>query len=213
MERVPALAESLGADQVVLTTPAIGFARFRTLKGAENDLLRSLTVPILIFGVRQDPSPWTGSGFRRILLPITLGPHLGFQLRFACRFARRHRGRVTVLHVFESGGKNERTWERTPVAVEGKLPISELKREGILCPLEITVCEGYPARKILSFNENRPHDLIIMGGPSRSNSIYSMGHSLAEAVIAEARCPVLMLGSAIGSDSVSVEPIPQVTLA
>jgi nucleotide-binding universal stress UspA family protein len=213
IERIPVLADSLGAELVVLTTPAIGLTRFRTGNGFETDLFGSLAIPILIFGLRVNMGGWHGGEFRRILLPITFGSDLGVQMRFACRFARRNHGRVTVLHVFENRRTNEDPWERTPAAVGAKLPIPELKREGILCPMEITVREGYPAKQILNFNEQKAHDLIIMGGPCPVHSARAPGHGVTASVIAEARCPVLMLGRAIESTSDSTESISQLTLA
>lgn len=205
IERIPALAASLGAELVVLTIPAVGQIRFRNENGFEIDLFSSLPLPILTFGLRMNMSVWQGTEFRRILLPITFGPDQGTQLRFACRFARRYRGRVTVLHVFESRGADEQPWDRTPVAVEAKLPISELRHEGILCPLEIAVREGYAARQILNFHERRGHDLIIMGAPRLGSPVRGFGHGVTEAVIAEARCPVLVLGRAIESISASAD--------
>jgi len=213
IERIPGLAESLGAELVVLTTPAVGLLRFRNKQGFETDLFASLPLPVLIFGLQMNRSAPNGRGFRSVLLPIQFGPELGLQLRFACRFARRSHGGVTVLHVFESRGMNEQAWERSPVAVEAKLPISELKHEGILCPLEIAVSEGYPARQILNFQERKSFDLIILGGPRQGNCTRGLGHGVTEAVIAEARCPVLLLGRAIDSVSASSESISQLSLA
>src|SRR4051794_14646453 len=213
IKRIPALADSLGADLVVLTAPEIGFIRFCTASSQDVDLYGSIPVPILIFGARMKMSSWNGKEFRRILLPISFGRDLGLQLRVACRFARRNHGRLTVLRVFENGTTDEHPWERTPVAVEARLPISELKHEGILCPMEIAICEGYPARKILSFNEQKPHDLIIIGGSRMGNFSRGPGHNIAESVMSEAFCPVLILGRAIASASAAADLIPQLTLA
>ena len=213
IERIPAFADSLGAELVVFTTHAVGLIRFRTGNGFESDLFASLAVPILIFNARTNMNEWNGRKFRKILLPVTFGPDLGFQLRFACRFARRYHGRVTVLHVFENRGTDEQPWDRTPVAVEAKLPVTELKREGILCPMEIAVGEGYPARQILNFVERKPHDLIIMGCRHYRDSVRRLGHGVAEAVIAETRCPVLILGGAIESVPASMESDFKLNLA
>jgi len=213
IERIPAFADSLAAELIAFTTPAIGRIRFRTGNGLETDLFASLAVPILIFNARTNVNGWNGSKFRKILLPITFGPDVGFQLRFACRFARRYHGRVTVLHVFENRETDEQCWARTPVAVEAKLPITELKQEGILCSMEVAVCEGYPARQILNFHERKPHDLIIMGGRHHRDSVRGPGHGVAEAVIAEARCPVLIIGGEIESVPASMESDSQLSLA
>jgi nucleotide-binding universal stress UspA family protein len=201
IERISSLADSLAAEMVVLTKADIGRISFRKGTGLETDLFGSLEVPVLICGARSDMSSWNPHAAGKILVPVSFRPGIGLQMRFACRYARRHHGRVTVLHVFEKGNPISQPWERTPVTVEAQLPIAELKREGIMCPLEIAVCEGYADRKILAFNEQKPHDLIIMGGPRGRDSLQTFGRSVTEEVIAEARCPVLILGDAIMPDS------------
>ena len=196
VDRILALVDSLGADQVVLTTPEIGRLPFRTGDSVNVDLFESLTLPILVFGPRMNKSSWSSHDFRNILVPVSLESNLELLMRFACRFARRHHGRVTVLHIFDHREVNTKPWERTPAAVGAKLPISELKREGIMCPMDISVSEGYPEQKILAFNEHKPHDLILMGGSRGRNLPGALGHSVPQAVMAEARCPVLILGGA-----------------
>jgi nucleotide-binding universal stress UspA family protein len=203
------LADSLGVDLVVLTSPEIGQIRLGLGNQIDRNLFGSLRMPALICSVRMNTTAWTAREFRRILLPIDFGSDLAFQMRFACRFARRHHGRITVLHVFENDETAGQSWERTLVAVEARLPIAELKQEGILCPLEIAVCSGYPARKILAYNEQRPHDLIVMGDRRRMSSIRKGGFNVAGTVCAEARCPVLMLGDAIDTAPELKEFIPQ----
>lgn len=202
VERIPALADSLGADLTVLTTPEIGRVPFRGTDTADMDLFGSLAIPILIFGLRMKmTSSWDGRELHKILVPVAFGPDLPMQLRFACRFARRRHSHLTVLHVFENHITNIHPGERTPLAVEAKLPISELKQEGIMCPMEIAISEGHPERQILSFNERKPHDLILMGGPGRQNSLQLSRPGVTEEVIAGAQCPVLILGSAIMNSS------------
>lgn len=213
VHRIPALAETLGAEMVVLTMPMIGRIPFCDGHARETDLYDSLPVPIMVVGSRMDVGKWPGCEFRRILFPIAPGPDTAQHMRFACRFARRYHGRVTVLHVFDRRGVNEHPWERTPVALEAQLPISELKHEGIMCPMEVAVTEGYPAWKILRFNEERPHDLIILGRSGRSTVTGAIGPSVAETVIGEARCPVLLLSRGMGSAARSTESIAQPVLA
>lgn len=205
VDRIPGLVSSLGADMVVFTRPEIGRIPFRGSPSPALDLFGSLDVPILVCGTQMNMSAWNRRELRNILVPVSFGPDLDLQMRFACRFARRHHGRLTILHVFESSSFNTHPWERTPLAVESRLPIPNLKGEGIMCPMEITVSEGYPERKILSYNQQRPHQLIVMGGPHSRNVLHRFGHSVSEIVMTEARCPVLILGTALVSDSPRVD--------
>ena len=195
LERMPALAESLAADLVVLTAPEIGRMPVHIPNSIDVDLFGTLAVPIMICGTRMSMASWNGRNLRKILVPIGSGPGMELQIRFACRFARRHHGRLTVLHVFANNESNPQPWERTPVEVETKLPIPELKQEGIMCPMEIAVSEGCPERRILAFNERNPHDLIIMGSPRKRGFRQGSGISVTESVMAGARCPVLILGA------------------
>jgi nucleotide-binding universal stress UspA family protein len=214
LQRMPALADSLGADLVVLTSPEIARRPFRLANAVDVDLFGILPVPMMICGPRMAMSSWNGRDVRNILVPVSFGSSNGLQMRFACRFARRHHGRLTVLHVFPNLNGGLHAWERTREAVETRLPISELKQEGILCPIEIVISEGYADRKILAFNEQRPHNLIVMGGPEGRGFPKRYGFSVTESVIASARCPVLVLGTA-AVDAVSevAEIGPQLSLA
>jgi nucleotide-binding universal stress UspA family protein len=214
VERMPALVDSLAADLVVLTAPEIGRMPFRMGNSVEVDLFGTVPVPIMICGVRMSMDAWSGRDLRKILVPVNFGPDMELYLRFACRFARHHHGRLTVLHVFANSESNLLSWERTPVAVETKLPIQEMKREGIMCPIEIAVSEGYPEPKILAFNERKPHDLIIMGGPPKRGARHGSGASVTESVMAAARCPVLVLGAAsVSACSEAAESGSQLSLA
>lgn len=200
LERIPALADLLGVDLVVLTASEIGRIPLRGSNNANVDLFGSLLLPILICGSHlKRMSLWDSRELRKILVPFAFGPNLPTHLRFACRFARRHHSRLTLLHVFESQETGLQAWDRSPSGLQAKLPLAELKQEGILCPIEIATSEGHPERKILSFNEGKPHDLILMGGPRKRGSSEGSGLSVTEAVLAGAQCPVLTLGSAIMS--------------
>jgi nucleotide-binding universal stress UspA family protein len=210
-EQVPELAKSISADIVVLVAPDSSFTQCYPAS-FEIGLLASLDAPVLIFGKHSDLSSWDHNEFRTILLPTAFGPGLEHQLRFACRLAHHYHARLTVLHVFEGRGPHENPWERTPVAVESKLPIGDLKREGLLCPMEIAVCEGYPEQAILRFNERKHHDLIILGGP-RPSSLRRFGHSVVEGVMAQAHCPIVMIGQPVETGSAAIEQVSQMTSA
>jgi nucleotide-binding universal stress UspA family protein len=206
---IPALAESLKVDRVVLTKLGDSVARPRAGKSVEQDLMTSLRVPLCFMSGVMGAGLWSSKGIRRVLLPISLRSNVGLHLRFACKLAQLHQARLTVLHAFGGRGTNERPWERTPVAVEAQLPISDLKQEGIICPMEIAVCEGDPGRAILNFDATNQHDLIIMGGPGRETPPHIYRNGAVHDVIAEARCPVVVLGLSLDATSGFVRPVSQ----
>jgi hypothetical protein len=211
-ERIPALIDCLAADMGVLTTPDMGLSHSGYGRSLAVDWFSSLHVPILIFNV-LNRTRWAGNEFRRILVPITSETDLGLQIRFACRFAKRHHGRLTVLRVFDGPGIDEDHPERTPDAVRARLPISELKREGILCPMEIAVSEGFPGRAILDFNHKKPHDLVIMEGSRRGTLDHGSGFGNLHTVTTDASCPVLVLGRGMYSAAESADSISPFSLA
>lgn len=89
--------------------------------------------------------------------------------------------------------------------MRSQLPILELLREGVLCPLEITVAEGDPATAILKFDAIRQHDLIVMGSPGCT----ARGSGVLQTVMFGSRCPLIVLGRSIDQPSGSVGPVPR----
>jgi hypothetical protein len=209
--QVPELAESVKADIVILVASSGGFTQLNAGQ-FEIGLLGSLDIPILVFGRQMDLTSWNYNDFHSILMPITFGLGLAYQLRFACRLASHYRAHLTLLHVFEGRRPDECHWERTPVAVESKLPISDLKREGILCPMEIAVCEGYPEQAILRFNDRKHHDLIILG-TSRSWTQREFRRSVVEGVTTQADCPIVVIGRTVGTTPAAIEAASRLTSA
>ena len=208
-EEIPALAQSLKVDRVVLIRLGDSVARPRAGRSIEQDLMTSLTVPLCIMGRAMGTGLWSGTGIRKVLLPVSLQSNVGLHLSFACQLAQSHHAGLTVLHAFGAHGTTERLWDRTPVAVEAQLPISALKQEGILCPMEIVVREGDPARAILTFDATKQHDLIIMGGPGRETPPHIYRNGAVHNVIAEARCPVIVLGRSLDAMSGFIRPVAQ----
>jgi nucleotide-binding universal stress UspA family protein len=199
VEQIPALAESLKVDRVVLTTPGSSVAHPRAGLSVEQHLMTSLTMPLCAMSRQMGTGMWNDRSIRKVLLPLSLQSDIGLHLRFACHLALSHQARLTVLHAFGNRGTNERWSERTPVAVEARLPISDLRQEGILCPMDVAVCEGEPAKAILKFDATRQHDLIVMGGPGRVTLPQNYRNGVVHNVIAEARCPVIVLGRSLDS--------------
>lgn len=210
-EQVPQIADSIGADIVLLLAPD---SRATPLNAPQFDagLLGSFEAPVLVFSRHVDLDSWNRDNFHRVLVPVTFGPGLAGQLRFACSFARRYHARLTVLHVFEGRGPVELHWERTPVAIEARLPLEDLKREGMLCPMEIAVGDGYPEQAIPRFNERNHYDLIIMGEP-RFSTQRSFGHSVIESVTTEAHCPVIIIGQGHKTTTARIEAVSTLTSA
>ena len=198
---LPELVETLPVDQVMISG-SFSLFRWNPVSGSTGlRILQSVRVPVMMLGNRTAPSPVCGRKIRRVLAPISFTGDLRPQLRLACLLARQHGARLTVLHVFapeDSGSSNQL---RTPVAVGARLPLVELAREGFLYPLQVSIAQGSPEGAILDALDKDAHELLIMGGPGRVESAWAYRRAVAPAVIAEARCPVLIAGRALAGES------------
>ena len=140
---------------------------------------------------------------REILVPIDFSEHSDFCLRYAIRFAECFSATITLLHVVT-----------TPVAypdVGATYPsaacmngLSEAAQERIsrLCEQEhltlprlrrTIVRVGLPHEAIAETASERGADLIILATHGRTGLAHVLHGSVAEQLVREAPCPVLVL--------------------
>lgn len=194
VEETPRLARMLDVDRVVVTTPHLAAARLSMNRHAQDGLLGAMHVPVWIPGKRSGNEFNMGRGFGHFLLALSFHDNFDLDLEFACRLAQAHQARLTVLHVFEGVQAGMAARDRTPLAVLSKLPVSELKQEGALCPLEIAIRDGDPATRILDSAQRHRYDLVIMGAHARRNRREVAHSGVLRRVLAEAACPIVVLG-------------------
>ena len=201
VDQIPGLAYSLNVDRVVSVALGNGPMPMRLSVPIEEELIDSLRIPLCIMGGRPETKSWCNDEIRRILLPVSFESDLKLHFRFASQLALAHQARLTVLHVFRNQERSLHSWERTPVAVQSQLPIVELMRDGLLCPMEVTVAEGDPASAILKLNAKRQHDLIVMGSPAGCSD---RDGGVLQTVMFGARCPLIVLGRCIDASQGSI---------
>jgi nucleotide-binding universal stress UspA family protein len=138
---------------------------------------------------------------RTILHPTDFSEHSGQAFRLACSLARDHGARLIVLHVLER-----------PVFVYGGVlmappppPLSAGQREAAreqlrgleppdpAVPVEHLLEEGDPATATLQVAQERRCELIVMGSHGRTGLGRLLMGSVAERVVREAPCPVLIV--------------------
>ncbi|MFO8051736.1 MAG: universal stress protein [Thermoplasmatota archaeon] len=134
--------------------------------------------------------------FRRILVPVDEGKVSEKAFRSAMDLASMIDGRITLLHVIEVeepvlGGIETELDEE--LKNRGMKIISRFSKEAKGSDLELdpVLVEGDAASVI---NEgSRDHDLIIMGTHGRSTLASMVMGSVADSVMRNSCCPVLLL--------------------
>jgi nucleotide-binding universal stress UspA family protein len=129
------------------------------------------------------------AGFPIILHPTDLSEDSMAAFRVACGLVREG-SRLIVLHVLEE----------SLVASEGYLAtlnnrLRELEAPDPRVTLEIRLEQGHAAAEILRMAQEIGCDLIVMGTQGRTGLRRLLTGSVAEAVLRQARCPVLVVKS------------------
>ncbi|MBI3566433.1 MAG: universal stress protein [Elusimicrobia bacterium] len=143
---------------------------------------------------------------RRILVPADLSKPSLAALRAACGLARRFGGTVSAVYAeslppsllgFDAGD-----WPDAPQELARQMQEfrqwreARLRREGVDLPparLHVRTLRGDPRRVTALLGAARACDLIVMGTHGRRGFDRFVGGSIAEAVVAGARVPVLVL--------------------
>lgn len=191
---LPMLIKAFKVGRVVLTAGRGAIAGER--ESVETTLLETVDAPLWIVGPNVAQRSGEASQIRRVLFPVTFASGLRDSLHFACEYTRALRGTLTLLHIFDRWAMGGTSQDRTPVAVRSRLPLSPLFRYGPPCGMEIAVREGEFSREVIHFNEQRPHDVILMDG-------FSSGAAFHD-VLFQAACPVFVFRA---SRSALAEPV------
>jgi len=143
----------------------------------------------------------------KICCPVDFSEPSRVALEEAADLARRYGAGLTVLHVFEPSaapsGEMQASmpelFEATAKELERKLAGWKLEAERLGAPaVEQAVTSGVPGREIAAFAEEGGYDLVVMGTHGRTGIRHLVIGSVAERVIREAHCPVLVIRSKEG---------------
>lgn len=205
VEEIPSLVKSMDVDRVIVTSDGNDGSLRGMERSVAEELISTLEVPVCAIGRHVPANPHRERSTGRILLAVSFQEDCGEYLHFGCRFAEERNSSLTVLHVFSGRSASDESNQRTPVSVGSQLPLESLKEGGLHCPLEIVVREGDPAREILNFDARSNHDFILLGSAGRTRARLANGRGVFQKVMAEARCPLIILGPsvAVASDSVA----------
>ena len=141
---------------------------------------------------------------KTILHPTDFSPNADQALALAFALARDYRGRLILLHVAASP---------TIVAHAELVPVLQATQEELQTqlrqraaanaegPVEVRLEHGDPADEVVRVANEMHADLIVMGTHGRSGIGRLLMGSVAEQVLREAPCPVLIVKSTLPAGS------------
>jgi nucleotide-binding universal stress UspA family protein len=142
-----------------------------------------------------------------ILYPTDFSEPAQRALAFAADLARRYEARLLVLHAVESLGPEnvtygEATTQRQPDSYRQRLwnDLHQVRPADPQVPVEYLLSEDDPAAAILRTAHERGCDLIVLGSHGRSGWRRLLGGSVAEKVVRQAPCPVLVVKATAPAD-------------
>ena len=127
------------------------------------------------------------TGFSIILHPTDLSEDSMAAFRVACGLARKG-SRIIVLHVMEKARVASKDYLAT---LNDRLRDFEAPDPGVT--VEIKFEEGHPGVEILHMAEVVKCDLIVVGSHGKTGLRRLLVGSVAEAVLRQAPCPVLVV--------------------
>jgi universal stress protein A len=141
------------------------------------------------------------AGWYRILCPIDFSETSRVALQEAAGLAQRFGAELTLLHVHEPPGPASETlvsppelFEQAVREMERKLASWKAEAERLSSTtVHTAVVSGPVAAETLRFARENGFDLLVMGTHGRSGLRHLVIGSVAEKVIREAHCPVLVV--------------------
>ncbi len=138
----------------------------------------------------------------KICCPVDFSETSRVALEEAADLARRCAAALTVLHVFEPSAATTgemqapvpELFDATAKELERKLAGWKLEAERLGAPaVEQAVISGAAPHEIAAFAREGGFDLVVMGTHGRTGFRHMVIGSVAERVIREAHCPVLVV--------------------
>ena len=137
--------------------------------------------------------------FRRILIPTDGSEYTMLAARKGVGLARLLGAKVTAIYVVDEGAFSAIPPDSLVTDVlnilegEGLRAVGQVREIGeeIGVDVETRIVRGTPAREIVEAAED--HDLIVMGTLGRTGLSHFLLGSVAEAVMRQAPCPVMLI--------------------
>lgn len=189
---IPALARARNVDRILITGAGGQGAAVPSWKSLVWRVMESSEVPVCVVGEQACMSLSAIRHFGRVSLAISPKSICETALAFASRFAQEHHSKLNIVHVLDKKQRNESVGQSETTSF---IPASYLREAELFCPLDFTVRLGDPAKEILACTSSSDLDFIILRSAGPDFVSEPEGDSLAQRIIREARCPVIILGS------------------
>lgn len=143
--------------------------------------------------------------FQKILVPTDGSEFIKYAIDVALDLAKLSGGKITALYVLDKSLYANSPMDTAVVNVydtlekEGKNAISYVMNKGYEIGVEVEekLADGVPSKVILQESEN--FDIIVMGTLGRTGISKLLMGSVAEKVVQNAKCPVLVVKSPAAS--------------
>jgi nucleotide-binding universal stress UspA family protein len=199
------LTEAAGVSLVVMGTHGRSGIDHLLLGSVAEKVLRKASCPVLVV----PPHAVTGGGvtspvFKRIVCAIDFSTSSLLALNYALTLAQEADSRITLLHAIEFplalrelAFSTETDIDRQHAAAEAEY-LRRLRslvppQARMYCTVVTLVSEGKPSREIQRTAESESADLIVMGVHGRGAMDLMVFGSNTNAVVREARCPVMIV--------------------
>lgn len=134
--------------------------------------------------------------WKKICVAVDFSEPSRFAMVSAAELARGIQADLTVAHVYQAPDEVSITPELTENAkgeVAGMLESWRSEAERIASrPVRSMTLLGHPAAELLRFGERESFDLLVLATHGRTGLKHLVLGSVAERVVREARCPVLV---------------------
>jgi nucleotide-binding universal stress UspA family protein len=190
-----AAIEKNNTDLVVIGTRGrTGLGKILMGSVAE-EILRTVSCPVLTVGPHSDSSRETSGGFREILYATDLSPQSQGAAEYAVSLAQEFQARLVLLHVISEPEMGDLV-RAADVMTSSKNLLRKLvpPEAEEWCKPEYFVVRGDRSAKILEFANERQADLIVLGIRPETGVPGAATHlpiATAHKVISRATCPVL----------------------
>ncbi len=192
-EEIPLLVKSRIVDRVIVATRnASGIARLLGGSVAEA-LIARLQAPVCIVGPRTHPGAACGTPLGRVLLATSLHVDSLLLAGVASALTELNHSQLTLLHVLNTAGMNDREQELARAAALRLLSVLLPDRSAHVVQPVLLVREGDPAAMILREAGSMAQDLVILGSPHPSTASWLFDTGVVHRVATESRCPVIII--------------------
>lgn len=194
-EAILSFAEERSADLIVMGTHGRRGLDRLTMGSVTERVLRKAHCPVL--AVRKPAHDFVEPDstsdcvhLRKILLCTDFSDHARRALSYAFSLAAEYNAELTLLHVLEDSGSQERLQEATAAAVK---ELEKLVPAGVpnWCAVKALVRSGKPYQEIVQLAQEQQSDLVIVGVRGRNALNLALFGSTTYRVIQLGSCPVL----------------------